>query len=196
MWAPRPARRSAARVPRMALKGRKRAVTFHHAAETASSRVERSPSGRPSSRARNRRRMILPLRVRGRSLFRPIDDQWCLNFSSLRKPAIDGEFGCVNKAVVSEAWDDAFATSSGSPERPDEIFEIVPTLNWRSCPPVWANPCNSGIAIGPALSRLARMWRSARSSIQPGEVSSSHRKAHEPGPDTVVHGDTCFKSPL
>ena len=33
----------------------------------ASSRVERSPSGRPSSRARSRRRMILPLRVRGKS---------------------------------------------------------------------------------------------------------------------------------
>ena len=31
------------------------------------SRVDRSPSGRPSSRARSRRRMILPLRVCGRS---------------------------------------------------------------------------------------------------------------------------------
>ena len=43
-----------------------------HAADAAFSRVERSPSGRPSSRARSRRRMILPLRVRGRSALNAI----------------------------------------------------------------------------------------------------------------------------
>src|SRR5579859_3739387 len=42
-------------------------VEMHLAGHLVSlSRVDRSPSGKPSSRAFSRRRMILPLRVRGR----------------------------------------------------------------------------------------------------------------------------------